>query len=381
MSTSTFKISVPQARLDDLHARLEQTRWPDAPDGTGWELGADLDYMQALTSHWRSEYDWRAAEAKLNALPHFRAEIDGFGIHFVHARGRGPYPIPIVVTHGWPGSFYEMAKLIPLLTDPTAHGGNPADAFDVIVPALPGFAFSDRPRTPGMSLARTAGLWTKLMREELGYRRFAAAGSDFGAILTQHLAESHADALIGIHLTYIGYFQGPPEAAQLSDAERAYLKHMQQWVMQEGGYAIVQSTRPQSLAFGLMDSPVGLAAWLTEKYRAWTDCDGDIERRMTKDELLTHIMIYWLSDTIASSIRTYAENPPPRAPERIAVPAAFASFPKDISPPPREWVARRLNLQQFTEMPRGGHFAAWEEPELLAADIRAFFRQYRRAHE
>jgi len=249
----------------------------------------------------------------------------------------------------------------------------------VIVPSLPGFGFSDRPREPGTSLARTAELWAKLMTGTLGYRRFAAAGGDFGAIVTQHLASAHPELLVGIHLTSIGYYASAPDPSELSEAEKRYLGALQQWIMREGAYFMIQGTKPQTLAYGLNDSPVGLAAWITEKFHAWTD-RGDTEMRLSKDELLTNIMIYWLTQTINSSMRTYSADPPQKLERLPAVSAAFAAFPKDINPPPREWVERRLHLAHWTEMPRGGHFAAMEEPALLAGDIRSFFHSLKAKH-
>lgn len=373
MSMQPFSIAIPQAQLDDLRERLDHVRWPDEVEGSGWNYGAKLGFMKELVSYWQREYDWRKHEAELNRFAQFKAEIDGVGIHFIHERGKGPNPTPIIITHGWPGSFFEIVKLIPLLTDPASHGGDPADSFDVIVPSLPGFGFSDRPHEPGTSTVRTAELWAKLMTETLGYQHFAAAGGDFGAVVTQHLAAAHPKLLIGIHLTYIGFYHSTPDPSELSEAERSYLGRLQQWIMSEGAYFMIQGTRPQSLAYGLNDSPAGLAAWLAEKFHEWTDHDSAAFGRISKDDVLTNIMIYWLTETINSSMRTYLANPPQKLERLPAVPAAFAAFPKDINPPPREWVERRLNLAHWTEMPRGGHFAAMEEPTLLADDVRSFF--------
>ena len=377
MSIQPFAINIPQVTLDDLREHLARTRWPDEIEGAGWDYGTNLDYLKELVGYWQNQYDWRAQEAKLNQFAQFRAEIDGVGIHFIHERGKGSNPLPIVITHGWPGSFFEIMKLVPLLTDPASYGGDPADSFDVIIPSLPGFGFSDRPHVRGMTLARAAELWAKLMTEVLGYKHFAAAGGDFGAIVTQHLASAYPDLLVGIHLTYIGYYTSIPDPSELSKAEKRYLSATQQWSWREGGYYAIQSTKPQTLAYGLNDSPAGLAAWITEKFRSWTDCGGDIEQCLSKDELLTNIMIYWVTETINSSMRTYFENPGQKLERLPEVPAAFAAFPKDLNPPPREWVERRLHLKHWTEMPRGGHFAALEEPELLVEDLRAFYRPLR----
>ena len=371
MSIQSFKIDIPQATLDDLRARLARTRWPDEVEGAGWDYGTNLQYMKELADYWQHTYDWRKQEARLNQFAQFKAEVDGVGIHFIHERGKGPNPLPIILTHGWPDSFYRMHKIIPLLTDPASYGGDPADSFDVIVP---GFGFSDRPRERGMTSGRVAELWARLMTDVLGYRRFAAAGGDTGSPVTQFLAFAHPESLVGIHLTDVGYHNLNAYQSDLSEAEKQYLSDVQQWVMQEGAYMMIQSTRPQTLAYGLNDSPVGLAAWIVEKFRAWSDCDGDVERRFSKDELLTNIMIYWVSETIPSSMRLYYEamhTPPLKPGQRIEVPAGLAFF-KELTPP-REWAERSLRIERWTEMPRGGHFAALEEPELLAQDIRAFF--------
>ena len=376
MRIQPFKISISQPILDDLQERLANTRWPDEVEGAGWDFGANMGYMKELVDYWQHRYDWRKQESELNKLAQFKAEIDGLNIHFVHSQGIGPKPIPIIITHGWPGSFFEIYKLIPLLTDPERYGGDPLDSFDVIVPSLPGYGFSDRPGEKGlMSSRRTAELWAKLMTDVLGYKRFAAAGGDIGSIVTQYLAADHPELLVGIHLTYIGYYASTPDSSELSEAEKRYLSALQQWSMREGGYYMIQGTKPQTLSYGLNDSPTGLAAWIAEKFHSWTG--PGVSRRITDDELLTNIMIYWVTETIGSSIRSYIDNPRQKLEMLPPVPAAFAAFPKDLNPPPREWVERRLNLQQWTEMPRGGHFAAMEEPMLLAEDIRKFFRNYR----
>ena len=375
-----FSIQVSDEVLADLKHRIAGTRWPDEVIDAGWDFGTNLDYLKSLSSYWRDEFDWRAQEAMLNRFAQFRAEIDGFGIHFIHERGKGPNPLPLIFTHGWPDSFLRMYKIIPMLTDPASYGGDPADSFDVVVPSLPGFGFSDRPHERGMNSAYTAGLWARLMTGVLGYRRFAAAGGDIGSGVTRWLAAAHPEFLVGIHLTDNGL---PLSAgiADLSDAEKQYLNAAQQWRMQEGAYALQHSTKPQTLAYGLNDSPIGLAAWIVEKFRTWSDCDGDVERRFSKDELLTNVMIYWVTETINSSIRMYYENarmsPPLKAGQRIEVPAGVALFPKDILLPPREWAERSLRIRRWTEMPRGGHFAALEEPDLLVEDLRAFFRPLR----
>ncbi len=383
MEVNAFKIEVGNKVLDDLRRRLETVRWPDQIPNSGWDYGSNLDYLKELVEYWRSGFDWRAQEAKLNLFHHFKSQVGGLDIHFIHERGQGPNPIPLVITHGWPSTFFEMHKIIPLLADPGAHGGDPADAFDVVAPSLPGFGFSDRSAEPGMDVQRVAGMWNKLMTENLGYPRFAAQGGDIGAGVTARLGHDHADSMTGIHLTsvnrpapYLG-----PGSRELTEAEQAHLGQRERWQQDEGGYNHIQSTKPQTLSYGLNDSPVGLAAWIVEKYRTWSDCGGDVERRFTKDELLTNITIYWVTQTIGSSVRMYYDNQRGTwvmgKDERAPAPAAVAVFPAEISRPPREWAERSYDVCRWTEMPRGGHFAALEEPELLAADVRAFFRPYR----
>ena len=383
MDVKAFKIQVEDKVLDDLRRRLETVRWPDQIPNSGWDYGSNLDYLKELVEYWRSGFDWRAQEAKLNLFHHFKSQVDGLDIHFIHERGKGPNPIPLVITHGWPSTFFEMHKIIPLLADPGAHGGDPADAFDVVAPSLPGFGFSDQSTERGMDVQRVAEMWNKLMTENLGYARFAAQGGDIGAGVTARLGHDHAGSLIGIHLTsvnrpapYLG-----PGSRELTEAEQAHIVQREKWQQDEGGYNHIQSTKPQTLSYGLNDSPVGLAAWIVEKYRTWSDCGGDVERRFSKEELLTNITIYWVTQTIGSSVRMYYDNQRGTwvmgKDQRAPTPAAVAVFPGEISRPPREWAERSYNVCRWTEMPRGGHFAALEEPELLAADVRAFFRSYR----
>ena len=384
-SVKPFKVQIPQETLDDLHERLMRARLPGKVSGADWDYGTNQAYLKKLMEYWRDEFDWREQEEALNRFSHFRAEVDGLGIHFIHERGKGANALPLVLTHGWPDSFFRMMKIIPLLTDPVAHGGDSKDSFDVVVPSLPGYGFSDKPKEAGVT-ARVADLWAKLMTEELGYQRFAAAGGDMGSGVTQQLALAHPDSLVGIHLTDVPWqnftsFSMSGDTSTLSEPEKKYFQQAQQWMMTEGAYAMIQSTKPQTLAYGLNDSPVALAAWIVEKFRAWSDCDGDVESRFTKDELLTNITIYWATETIGSSFLYYYEpshNPPaPFAAKRVGVTTAIARFPKDLTPPPREWAERFFNVERWTQMPRGGHFAAMEEPGLFAEELRAFFRPLR----
>jgi pimeloyl-ACP methyl ester carboxylesterase len=383
MPIQNFTIDIPESVLADLKRRLDATRWPDEVENAGWEYGSNLAYMRSLAEYWRNSYDWRQHEAALNRLPQYRVSLDGLQIHFVHIRGKGPAPLPLLITHGWPGSFVEMVKIIPLLTDPAAHGGSAQDAFDVVIPSLPGYGFSDRPREAGMDQNRVAALWARLM-EELGYQRFGAQGGDWGSIVSIALGLDYPERTIGIHLNYIaGRFLlgGTLEQSQDEEVAKSFLTELRAWWDSEGGYSHIQSTKPQTVGYGLNDSPVGLAAWILEKFRTWSDCGGDLERVFTRDELLTNVMIYWLSQTINSSMRLYRESRlrPVRlsSANRVTPPVALAVFPKEIPVPPRALAERGLNIARWTVMPKGGHFAAMEQPELLAQDIREFFRTLR----
>ena len=383
MAVQPYKIEIPDSVLDDLKSRLERTRWPDELPGTGWDYGSNLDYVQELVEYWRTKFDWHAQEKLINSFSHFKSEVDGLNIHFIHEKGKGPNPMPLVITHGWPGTFFEMYKVIPMLSDPASHGGDPADAFDVVAPSMPGYGFSDATDKRGLSVLSIGDLWAKLMSENLGYQRFAAQGGDWGARVTAKLGLSHGDKVIGIHTTSTSSptpYQGPG-TRELSEAENAMLAQRVQWLADEGGYSHIQATKPQTLSYGLNDSPAGLAAWIVEKYRTWSDCGGDVESRFTKDELLTTITIYWVTQSINSSTRLYYESFfqawDLAKDEKIQVPVAIASFPRENSVPLREWAERSFNIQQWTDMPSGGHFAALEEPDRLVEDIRKFFRGLR----
>lgn len=374
-----FKIDIPDAAIADLRERLLRARWPDEINDDAWEWGTRGEILRRFVQRWATEYDWRACEAALNALPQFRTEIDGLNIHFVHVRGKGPNPHPLIITHGWPGSFVEMRRTLPLLTDPAAHGGDPRDAFDVVVPSLPGYGFSDAPTVPGMSPRAIARLWVKLM-QDLGYARFGLQGGDWGAIVSTCLAMQNPDVVSGFHQNFLaGGF--PPPAADASAEEQAYFRARASWYETEGAYGHQHGTRPQTLAYALNDSPVGLAAWILEKIGTWSDCRGDPSAAIPMDEVLTNISIYWFTGTIGSAMRLYKEmrRDPLRFPAgaRIAPPFAFAQFPVEIPCPPRQLAERFFNVRQWTVMPRGGHFAAWEQPALLADDVRTFFRMVR----
>ncbi len=379
MPPRPFRIDVPDSVLDDLRDRLARTRWPDAIPDTGWDYGADVSYLRELCDYWRNEYDWRAQEAALNAWPQFLCEVDGVDIHYWHVRGHGPDPHPLLLTHGWPGSMFEFLNFIGPLTDPAAHGGDPADAFDVVIPSIPGFGWSGKPAERGWGPSRVAAALDHLMTAELGYERYGAQGGDWGAIISTRLGAAHADNLSGIHLNMA--LAGPPDPP--TEADQAGIASRRAFQAQETGYSNVQGTKPQSLGIAQADSPAGIAAWITEKFRSWSDCEGDVESRYSKDTLLTNIMFYWAPNSIASAARIYyearAEGGMGRGPGAgpIAVPTGFAAFPGEILQSPRHWVEAAYNLVHYTEMPSGGHFAALEEPDHLLADIRAFFRQVR----
>lgn len=371
------------AALEDLRTRLRATRWPDAPEDAGWSLGTDLDQLRDLVAHWAESFDWPAQEAALARLPRFRVPLGGLGIHFVHAKAVAPAGpvLPLVLSHGWPDSFWRYSKVIPLLTDPGAHGADPADAFDVVVPDMPGFGYSDRPAGRPLDSIAVAGLWAELMTV-LGYERFGAAGGDVGSHVSRYLGLDHPDRVVAVHRTDGGLpvFTGDP--ADLTPEERTWMEDVAAWGGTEGAYAAIHRTKPQTAAFGLNDSPAGLAAWIVEKLRAWSDCDGDVERSFTKDEILTNITLYWLTGTIGSSMRMYSANaaiPPAQLARRVEVPSGFSIFAGDIVRPPRAWLERTTNMVCMTEPPRGGHFAAFEEPEIYAEELRAFFRPYRAA--
>jgi pimeloyl-ACP methyl ester carboxylesterase len=377
-----FALAIDEEILADLRARIRATRWPEPAPGELWSQGTDLTYLREVLAYWADAFDWRARERELNALQHFRAEIDGLRVHFVHERARGGDGVPLILTHGWPSSFLELLALVPLLTDPAAHGID-GPAFDVVIPSLPGYGFSERPARTGVTTRYSAGLWHRLMRG-LGYERYGAQGGDWGAAVSTFMALDDPEPMIGLHLSNLDNdpYTGPG-SRPLSEAERAYVSDWQRWVDEEHAYSAIQSTRPQTLAYGLNDSPAALAAWIIEKWRAWSDCGGDVESRFSRDFLLTNVTLYWATQTIATSIRDYFDNrrfaDAAIGPDDfVRVPTAVTSFSRHFAPegvPPREWAERLYDVRRFTPMPRGGHFPATEEPELLAGDIAAFFAE------
>jgi epoxide hydrolase len=372
-----FRIAVDEAELRDLRERLNRTRWPDAETVDDWSQGVPLAYVQDLCRYWADEYDWRATEARLNDLPQFRTIIDGLGIHFIHVRSPHVGALPLVLTHGWPGSVVEFHKVIGPLTDPAAHGGDPADAFHVVCPSLPGYGFSDKPERRGWDVARIARAWAELMAR-LGYSRYGAQGGDWGAMVTTSIGQQDVEHLAGIHLNMVLV---PPDRAtlgELTDAEQAALAAYADHRRWDTGYSKQQSTRPQTLGYALVDSPAGQCAWIVEKLWAWTDCDGDPEKVLSRDEMLDNVMLYWLSASGASSARLYWESFDRPNHEPVEVPTGCSIFPKEIYRPSRRWAEKRFtDIRHWNELPKGGHFAALEQPASFVDEVRSFFRVVR----
>jgi microsomal epoxide hydrolase len=376
-----FAINISDDVLKDLQQRLSLTRWPDEIPETDWQYGTNLNYLKELITFWQNDYDWRTQERLLNNFTQFKVQVEDIHLHFIHQQGIGPDPLPLLVSHGWPGSIYEFVNIIGPLTDPARYGGDPLDAFTVVAPSLPGYGFSHSPNQRRLGIEDISDLFVRLMTDVLGYSRFAAQGGDWGSFITARLGQAHPEKLAGIHLNMVPVAPHPAERTKLSEAEEAFLKEAEAFQKTEGGYQKIQGTKPQTLAYGLSDSPVGLAAWIVEKFYTWTECGGNIESRVAKEDLLTNIMIYWVTNTINSSFYLYYRllHQPWRLGrgEKITVPTGIASFPGEILRPPREWAERVFNVKRWTPMPSGGHFAALEEPERLVEDIRAFFRDLR----
>jgi pimeloyl-ACP methyl ester carboxylesterase len=372
-SVMPFKVSIPDAVLTDLQDRLSTTRLPAAIDGSGWGYGADRDAIAALIEDWRA-LDWRAFETQLNTLPQFTTEVEGQTLHFFHAKGKGPNAVPLLILHGWPSSVVQFMDIIPLLNDPTLRNDGTSVSFDVVAVSLPGFGFSSQPTTPGMSVGKIAGLVHTLMTERLGYARFAARGSDLGAGVIQQLALTTPEALIGIHLSGTNPFVAfqPPD---MSADEAAFVETAGQWMQSEMAYAMLHSSKPQTPAFALNDSPAGLAAWIYEKFHAWTDRKDNVLGRYGREKLLANLTIYWATQTIGSSMRLYAETMRDQSQQwaRVSVPTAMLMTPHDMFPTPRAWANRSWNVTRWTEIDRGGHFLEWEEPLVVATDMAAFF--------
>jgi pimeloyl-ACP methyl ester carboxylesterase len=377
-----FEIVIPQAQIDDLRQRLLQTRWPDeAPDGA-WKLGTDQTYLRRLVRYWEQLFDWRKQEQLLNSLRQFKVSIGGIEVHFIHEAAEGPAPMPILLPHGWPGSFNDFHKLIPMLTHPTRFGGDAADSFTVVAPSLPGHGFSFSAGQPRFDLQGMADVLAVLMMQVLGYDRFAAHGPDWGAFIATRLAWRYAAHLTGIHITLLATPRSASPDTPASAEEARFQQQLAHWLKEETGYSAIMGTRPQTLAYALSDSPVGLAAWIVEKFHRWSDCDGDLDRHIGRDVLLTNIMIYWLTGSINASCWPYYArmHGPPIVPagEKVTVPTGYAEHPREILTPPRSLAEGTYgNIQRWTRMPRGGHFPALEAPAALAEEIRAFFRPLR----
>lgn len=389
MKIEAFRVDVSDDALTDLQDRLARTRWPGDFANEQWAYGTQGTYLKELVEHWRTRYDWRQHEAAINAVPQFLMQIDGLPIHFQHIRGKGPKPMPLILNHGWPWTFWDLHKMIGPLSDPAAHGGNPRDAFDIVVPSLPGYGFSTPLTTPGINYWNTADLWVKLM-ERLGYPRFATQGGDWGALVSAQLGHKYADRLIGAHFTLMlpldfaaGGKGGGPAPADFTPAEMDFRAHTAHFFGAEAGYYFLQTTKPQTLAFALNDSPVGLLSWILEKRRTWSDCNGNVESRFSKDDLITNVMIYWITQSYGTSARYYYEalhnvwKPAHARMPVVETPTAIAVFLKEVILQPRRWAERYYNLKRWTVFESGGHFAPMEEPQVMVEDIRTFFRELR----
>jgi len=382
MQPKPFTLNIPEAEIADLDERLARTRLPDQAPGEPWAYGTDVDYLRELVEYWRTGFDWRAQ--RLNAFPQYSVPLHGIDVHFLHVPGQGPDPAPLLLLHGWPGSVYEFLDLIPRLADPARFGADPADAFTVVAPSLPGYGLSFRPGQPRFGVEAIADCMADLMTETLGYRRFAAQGGDWGGFIASRLGFAHADRLIGIHLNLLAVRRDPRMLADPTAEEKQFLDQLAAWLKEETGYQWIQGTRPQTLAFGLTDSPAGLAAWIVEKFRAWSDCAGDLETVFTKDQLLANIGLYWFTGAIGSSFWPYyarMHGPWPIPENRtVGVPTGYCEFPAEMLRPPRSLAARTYtDIRRWSVMPRGGHFAAMEQPDALAEEVRAFFRPLRQA--
>jgi pimeloyl-ACP methyl ester carboxylesterase len=374
-----FSIDVQRSTLEDLHERLVRVRWPDQIPGEAWAYGTDVSYLQGLCAYWKDGYDWRRHETEINRLRQFKVTIGGIDLHFIHERGEGPAPKPLLLTHGWPGSFYEYHKLIPRLTHPSRFGGSDVDAFSVVAPSMPGHGFSFTPNQPRFGLNEIADSLKTLMVDVLGYGAFLAHGHDWGAFIATRLAYAHAEALRGIHITLLAIPRKPSSAPPKSPEEERFYRQLDDWLREETGYSQIMGTKPQTLAYSLTDSPVGLAAWIIEKFHRWSDCKGDIDRHFTRDVLLTNIMMYWVTGAIGSTFWPYYArlHDPWIVPDgaSVRVPTGYAEHPREILTPPRSLAEPFYgNVRRWTRMPAGGHFPALEEPDALAAEIQAFFR-------
>lgn len=381
-SPQPFRLQISDETLQDLRQRLTRVRWPDEPPLPPWSTGSSVAYMRDLVSYWRDGFDWRAQEAALNSLRQFKVPLGGIDLHFIHEPGNGPNPMPLLLSHGWPGSIVEFHKILPMLTDPARFGADPADAFTVVAPSLPGYTLSFAPGQQRFGVEAISELFADLMTDVLGYRRFAAQGGDWGAFVTSRLGYQFAERIIGIHVNFLAVRRDPKMLENPTAEEKLFLDQLSHFLKEETGYQWIQGTKPTTLAFALTDSPAGLAAWIVEKFRSWSDNDGDIETAISRDDMLTNIMLYWATGAVGSSFwpyyaRMHAPWPIPEG-ARIEVPTGYAQFPREILRPPRSVAERSYgNIVRWTEMKKGGHFAALEQPEALAGEIRAFFRPLR----
>jgi epoxide hydrolase len=379
-----FQLEISESVLEDLRDRLRRTRWPERETVPDESQGVPLANLQDLCAHWADDYDWRTIEARLNAVPQYRTQIDGLGFHFLHVRSRHPEAFPLMLMHGWPGSVVEFLKAIGPLTDPTAHGGNAADAFDLVIPSLPGYGFSDKPVEPGWGVHRIAAAWAMLMAR-LGYEHYGAQGSDWGTSISASLGQQNPEQVAGIHLMPPLAPPDPATFTHLTERERAALEALEYSRRLDSGYSQEHSTRPQTIGYALVDSPAALAAWIIEKFWAWTDHDGAPDTVLTRDELLDNLMLYWLPGTGASSARLYWESSAQVAEwiegptnDIVTVPTGCSIFPKELQRPSRRWAAKRFpDIRYWNEPNRGGHFAAFEQPNLFVEELRAFFRLIR----
>jgi pimeloyl-ACP methyl ester carboxylesterase len=382
-----FQIAIPDSVLDDLKVRLRQTRWAQDFANDEWAYGTNGAYLKELVEYWADGYDWRRHERAMNEFSHYRTTIDQVPIHFIHERGKGPKPLPLIMTHGWPWTFWDLQKVIRPLTDPAAFGGDPNDAFDVVVPSLPGFGFSTPLTVPGINYWRISDLWIKLMKQELGYTRFAAQGGDYGAFVTAQLGHKYASDVVGIHVHLagpVGMIRGNmPDRSVFGPGEERWYDDNLKFFDQEGAYSTLQATKPQTLAYGMNDSPAGMCAWLLEKRRRWSDCGGEVERRFSKDDLLTTMTLYWATESFGTAARAYAEakrHPWTPSHDRMPVveaPTAILLFENDIVKLPRRWAEGYYNLKRWNVSLTGGHFAPMEEPDILVNDLREFYRDLR----
>ena len=372
-----FQIQATDADLEDLRRRLAATRWPEAELVDDWSQGIPLAYLQEVCAYWGEKYDWRAREAHLNSFAQWKTPVDGLGVHFVHVRSPESGALPLVMTHGWPGSIVEFHKVIGPLSDPVAHGGDAADAFHLVCPSLPGYGFSDKPTAPGTGVEKIADTWGALMAK-LGYEKYVAQGGDWGSMVTAAIGTRDTDHCIGIHMNMPIVLPDPETMGDLTPAEQSALAGLQHYQDKDSGYSKQQSTRPQTLGYGLVDSPAGQAGWIIEKFWSWTDCNGHPENVLSRDELLDNVMLYWLPGAGASSARLYWESFGSPLIDPISIPVGCSIFPKEIIRCSRRWAEKRFsNIVHWNELERGGHFAAFEQPELFVEEIRTCFRQLR----